>query len=332
MFTLIIGSKVLAAGKETGYESRVFWRLCFTMASKVFSLSRSSFLSSLQRSLTAPHPLKIQQKSFATKQKKDTSSSPAQPKRAPSPFALYVRENFQRRKEENNTIKTPQLLTTLANEWHSVSEGDKQKYRAQSDQLKADYQEKLEEYKSTLPPPLPKRPVSSSYALFIKENFAKTRERNSGLSFPDAQKEMAKEWRELSEEDKDLYRRKFEEMIEEYKQHVIEYESNLKDEGREFMEKVDKEGLKKLRKKKLEFLNYPKRPGGAFVIFLAKQRESFPRGFEESQKDWVKRMSVKWNALSDEEKSVYRDVQEEKLREYRNDDEEWKNKHQQNAA
>lgn len=301
-----------------------------TMASNVFVLPRNSILLPLQRGITAINAssLKIAQNSFATKQKKEASLNFAQPKRAPSPFALYVRENFQRRKEENSSLKTPQLLTTLANEWHSVSDEEKQKYRLQSDQLKAEYQDKLEEYKSTLPPPLPKRPVSSSYALFIKENFAKTKQRNSELTFPDTQREMAKEWRELSEDDKDVYRRKFEDMIEEYKQHVIEYERDLNDEGREFMAKKDKAGLRKLRKKKLEFLNHPKRPGGAFFIFLENERGNFPRGVDESQKDWVKRMGLKWKALSDDEKKVYHDAQEEKIREYRDEVDEWKSKHQ----
>ena len=249
-----------------------------------------------------------------------------QPRRPPSPFALFVRDNFKSAKEENFSLKTPQLLAALANEWHSAPDNEKDEYRARSDELKAEYKVKLENYNSTLPPPLPKRPASSSYTLYIKENFGKFYEQRPNLTFAEIQKEMGKEWRALSEEDREVYRAKLDDMNEEYKQHVVEYERNLTDEGRKFVELKYKEGLKKLRKQKREFLNYPKKPAGAFFIFLEKEKENFTRGPDESHIEWVKHMGLKWKSMNEEEKVVYRDIQVKLQEEYKSEVAEWRSK------
>ncbi|CUM63158.1 uncharacterized protein PRCAT00000725001 [Priceomyces carsonii] len=97
-----------------------------------------------------------------------------------SPYNLFIKENT-----------STKSLKEATNAWNVLSDNEKDYYKELAD----DYNEqKLQIYT-----PKPKAPASG-YAAFVKENYE-----NDGRSFADINKELASEWKSLSNEEKAKY-------------------------------------------------------------------------------------------------------------------------------
>ena len=78
-------------------------------------------------------------KSLSDAEKKpylDAASANKQPKskaKRLSGYALFVKENFESVKARNPTIRSKEVLTSMGNEWRSMSDADKDKYKERAD-------------------------------------------------------------------------------------------------------------------------------------------------------------------------------------------------------
>lgn len=98
------------------------------------------------------------------KAKKD----PNKPKKPPTGYFLWLADNRQRIKEENEGITVTEIAKKAGEAWRGLDDKEREEYTAKSNDLKADYDERMKEYNQNLrdnpapaspsPPPKKKAP------------------------------------------------------------------------------------------------------------------------------------------------------------------------------
>ena len=134
----------------------------------------------------------------------DGHSTPSKPKRSPSAYSQYVKEQFpEMKKNSSGSLTVIQANTILAKQWKSLSEEAKQPYLATALAAKLANPVKGKAAK------VPKKMVG--YRLFVKENFDAVKARNSTLRAAQVVTAMAHEWKAKSQEERNAYNAKAEE-------------------------------------------------------------------------------------------------------------------------
>lgn len=127
---------------------------------------------------------------------------------------------------------------------------------------------------------------------------------------------LGKMWQSLDAADRENF-------VKGYKTDLINYYSNEYTKCRSSLSADDKWKIKKMKieiqkrrnllaqQRNIRKLDKPKKPLSSFFRYMAAQKD---RKLNEPYKDYVKRVTVRWNALSDIEKEKYKTSVEEELK------------------
>ncbi|XP_023226654.1 transcription factor A, mitochondrial-like isoform X2 [Centruroides sculpturatus] len=149
-------------------------------------------------------------------------------------------------------------------------------------------------------PSRPKKPLTS-YMLFIKEKRNEMFGNNSKVSGKDQIKILSEKWRSLSEAEKQMYIKKYQESAIEYtKQHEAYMNSLTKEEHQALEDKLQmrKESQKRL-KSALQKLDKPVGPRSPYNFFIA-ERASMTFGTKANET--LKKIGQEWKDLPEERK------------------------------
>ncbi|XP_023226655.1 transcription factor A, mitochondrial-like isoform X3 [Centruroides sculpturatus] len=161
--------------------------------------------------------------------------------------------------------------------------------------------------------------------LFIKEKRNEMFGNNSKVSGKDQIKILSEKWRSLSEAEKQMYIKKYQESAIEYtKQHEAYMNSLTKEEHQALEDKLQmrKESQKRL-KSALQKLDKPVGPRSPYNFFIA-ERASMTFGTKANET--LKKIGQEWKDLPEERKEIYRRKSEEDKKRYTNEMENWKSK------
>ncbi|KAJ6225242.1 hypothetical protein RDWZM_003787 [Blomia tropicalis] len=183
--------------------------------------------------------------------------------------------------------------------------------------------------KSSLPVP-PKR-SPNVFALFVKNSF-----KDMPADLPVKQKfiRAAEEWRELSENQKEEYKKQMTEGLVQYKKQMADYLDSLSPQELDDFKKQRKEKIKdKTRQRikgQLRKLNYPKRPLSSYIFFLReKLHQEYPDGKYPPVKTpehirFIGIWSQRWRAMNIDERKPFAALAEKDRLRYFEELEKWK--------
>ncbi|BAO40716.1 putative high mobility group protein B3-like protein [Kluyveromyces marxianus] len=143
------------------------------------------------------------------------------PKRPPTAFSYYFKQNVKQICEANN-VKTVDAMKIAGEKWRSFSESEKQKYFDEVKPLLENYQAQLKEFEKNLPP---KRPATS-FGLYLKEVSPDRRAQNPGLNQVEIMKLVSNEWKNMDESLKNKYREQFAEQLAVYNKAVEKFKKS----------------------------------------------------------------------------------------------------------
>lgn len=155
-------------------------------------------------------------------------------------------------------------------------------------------------------PTKPKRPTTP-YFRFMSEVQPSVRAKNPKLKQTELTSMIGKMWKSMDDTKKQKYAKGYKEEIAAYQNEITTYKRNLSEDDvkriREMVVEIKDRKAVVLQRKKTRDLGRPKKPTNSFVRFLNQQTD---RQSKEEYKDYVKRVSVKWNSLSDAEKEKFK--------------------------
>lgn len=152
------------------------------------------------------------------------------------------------------------------------------------------------------------KPPPGIFGLYFNDNSEEFRSKNVYLNQNELIRLMGEEWKELPQADKEAYRTKFTELLDEYKQHMIDFEDNLSDDQRIVQALKDMySDMAKETQSKIP-IEFPRRPTTAFAHFLKAAKESFPKSTSQTTSEWNETMAQKWRDMNEEEKSTFREA------------------------
>jgi hypothetical protein len=162
----------------------------------------------------------------------------------------------------------------------------------------------------------PKKPTGGAYGRFLAENRAKFAEQCKGKPACEVTKIAGARFKELSDVEKAVFQKKFEEAMEKYNEDIKAFtdaggeKKAIKRKGKE-----DEDDSKR-RKKDPEA---PKKPaGGAYGIFLAQNRAAFTEQCKGQRATAVTKLAGdKWKALSEKEKEPFQKEYEKAMDTYK---------------
>ncbi|XP_078349613.1 transcription factor A, mitochondrial-like [Oculina patagonica] len=237
-------------------------------------------------------------------------------KRPPTAYQLYASEHRANFVAQNPDKKPREINRALSDKWKEMSEEEKNPYKKAREF-------KMEIYNAPLKK-LPKKPPTA-FGLFLKENFSKVEaELGPGVGAPAVVSELSKEWKSLSDEEKEEMKQKYERMMEEYREQVSNFGKGLTSEEIAFLKEKRGPQMQKIAKEKRQILGYPKRPLSPYILFVQKHSEELDFG---TPVERIKILGQKWSEMSAEEKEVYIELSRQAREKYHNDVAEWKEKH-----
>ncbi len=142
---------------------------------------------------------------------------PDKPKRPASPFIIFANEKANK----DGRTKSPKNIVAL--EWKSLSIWEKEPYQEKFTEAMKIYKDELSEYNSKYVIDLPK-PPSSANALYIKDVYQTFKDNNPSLSGTDLFSKITKSWSDLSEFEKEKYKKQSEKESENYLKEKLEYQ------------------------------------------------------------------------------------------------------------
>jgi len=148
----------------------------------------------------------------------------------------------------------------------------------------------------------PKRPLTGFFR--FAQSIRKYVEAETGLKGIKVTPMLAQRWRQLSEEEKNVYNSEFKEEMAEWKKQYQAYKET--DSYKEFQ--VEKKA-KKMKAKKPKDKNAPKRPCSSYILFGNDVRDQVrsQMGPEASFGQIGAKISQMWNESADAEKMYYQD-------------------------
>lgn len=136
----------------------------------------------------------------------DGHSTPAKPKRSPTAYIQFFKEQFpELKKNSSGTLNMAEASKTIAQKWKGLSEEDRQPYLATAVAAKLAHPVKSTAAKEKTPTKM------NGYRLFVKENFEAVKARNPTIRTPQVMTAMGHEWKAKAQEEKDAYIAKAEE-------------------------------------------------------------------------------------------------------------------------
>lgn len=163
-------------------------------------------------------------------------------------------------------------------------------------------------------PTKPKKPITPYYR-FANENRPSLTAKHPKLKSYEIDSILGKMWQSLDAADRASY-------VKGYKTDLINYYSNEYTKYRSSLSDVDKRKIREMeieiqkrrnlvaQQRKLRKLGKPKKPLSSFFRYFAAQKD---RKLNEPHKDFVKRVTSRWNDLSDTEKEKYKPSVEEEV-------------------
>ncbi|XP_060045715.1 transcription factor A, mitochondrial [Erinaceus europaeus] len=169
----------------------------------------------------------------------------------------------------------------------------------------------------------PKKPMTS-FLRFSREQLPIFKAQNPGVKIPALIKQIAQQWRELSDEEKKVYEDAYKADWESYKEEMNRLQKNLTPSQIESLEKeVLQKRLKKkaiIKKRELTMLGKPKRPRTAHNIFVS---ERFQEAKDLSVQEKLRSLNESWKNLTNSEKQAYIQLAEDDKVRYYNEMKVW---------
>jgi len=156
-----------------------------------------------------PNPTQIPARRRAVK--KRPAGLPKRPKKPITAYSVFLKEYFQVNKPASG-LEARVMMGTASQDWKNLPAGDKQRYEDLTVDDRLRFTREMTQWrqqKSLLTRP------ASSYALFLKETWQ--RERNSGRNISTMATHVSDLWRQMADEDKNVYKRQYEASVEEFK-------------------------------------------------------------------------------------------------------------------
>ncbi|XP_020892603.1 transcription factor A, mitochondrial-like [Exaiptasia diaphana] len=281
------------------------------------SISRA-LLCSFSRNQLCPSIVlaeKLSKLGFSTSSQQNAEENSSRYKRPIQPYLRFRSEFITKFKKESPDLKLQELNHLISEEWSQLDPEIKAEYRRTYDEEMAEFKAPFEK--------MPRKPAGV-YARFVKENFAKVRDQNPELNTQEVIGKLSEEWKKVSVEEKDRIKKKVMVDVEQYHSDVVAFQGKLTEDEIDFLNHFAKDQMKKLNQERLKLLNFPKKPGGTFIVFVNMEKENFPREEDESMSEWLKRMGRKWRNMSSEEKEMYFSVKKRAMEKYEEDVENWK--------
>ncbi|KAF7490743.1 hypothetical protein SSS_02902 [Sarcoptes scabiei] len=187
----------------------------------------------------------------------------------------------------------------------------------------------LDSNQIVLPEP-PKR-SSNVFALFIKDCFKRL---PADMPVKEKFSIAGKEWRQMSDEDKEPYLKLGSEEFIKYKTAMNEYLKSLSASEMDQYKKNKKNAVKNRNrqriKSKLRELKYPKRNLSSYIFFVrSKLKEKYPDGHYPAVKstehiEFAKKCAENWRKMTAEEREPFEKQSEEDKKRYFEELEQWK--------
>lgn len=237
-------------------------------------------------------------------------------KRPPSAYQLFATENRAHFVEENPDKSPQEIKKALSDKWKEMSEEEKSLYKKQ-------YSLKMEIYNAPLKK-LPKKPPTA-FSLYLKENYSRAAASlGADASAPTVVIELSREWKSLSDEEKEQVKQKCEKMKQDYKEQVGNFGKGLTSQEYAFLREKRGPQMQRIAKEKRQLLGYPKKPPSAYILFIQRHVEEVE---STSPTERIKILGHKWNEMSDEEKEEYVELSRQAREKHQKDVAEWKEKH-----
>ncbi|MEQ2289149.1 hypothetical protein AMECASPLE_030085 [Ameca splendens] len=265
------------------------------------------------------------------------------PKRPAPPKLAFVAENMSRYKKKHPGLTMGQVAKKLAKKYDRLPEEKKMNYVGKYTTELNEYTRRKHDFciDNNLPIPkkssskrralkdggegcskdegLPEKPPPHGRALFLKEQ-SKVVMSSSGSCFL---KDMGQRWKEMSQNEKQMYNTRCETMKRVYETKLIEYLDRLDEEEKQ---RIIKEKRIKLPKKTLnrnvKLLGEPKLPPrSGFIHFFIKHSKDFSGTL--TRKDHMTQVKKHWWKLSAKKKKRYTEAIQEKNRKYQEDLQKW---------
>jgi len=169
---------------------------------------------------------KASAKKAGAKQKVTIKPEDRPPKHPGTPYILWMAEWTRTQLKPENMSAAQDLIRLGAQTWHTVSEYDKQRYKEKSEGLKAEYHQRLQEWRENVNPSVLRElnsrrakkgrrrirglytgcPISGflRYSQEVRQNTPRTQEAHRD-HFSDVAKLAGSQWRAMSETEKAKY-------------------------------------------------------------------------------------------------------------------------------
>ena len=184
---------------------------------------------------------KLIPKESSTKNKKE--KDPAAPKRPKSSYIIFCGAKRDEIKKKNPEMKATEITSKLGEIWQSLNDKQKKKYVDEAGKDKERYEEEMNEYvpsegfeKKGKKKSKAKR-APSGYIIFCQDKREEIKSENPEMKATEITKELGRQWKELSQEEKDEYNQRSKDMNAELKaQSEDEEEKPKKQKGKKKVE------------------------------------------------------------------------------------------------
>jgi len=182
---------------------------------------------------------KLIPKESSTKGKNKKEKDPAAPKRPKSSYIIFCGAKRDEIKKKNPEMKATQITSKLGEMWQSLNDKQKKKYVDEAGKDKERYEEEMNEYvpsegfeKKGKKKSKAKR-APSGYIIFCQDKREEIKSENPEMKTTEITKELGRQWKELSQEEKDEYNQRSKDMNAELKaQSEDEEEKPKKQKGK----------------------------------------------------------------------------------------------------
>jgi len=245
--------------------------------------------------------------------KKDVSpGSPSKPKTA---YMIWCGENRASLKKENPSMSNQDITRLLAEKWKSV---DKSQYESAVSVDKTRFMTEMSVYKSAHESDSDsqsgtKRPAGP-YILYLQQNRKKIAEANPHLKGKELVSFIGASWKQLSEDDQNVYKQKSKKLMENYKQNKMssDDENDAASENSEVDEEKEEKKADEEKKAKKEAKKKEKEEKTKEEEKKEKKEETDDEKKEEEKKEKKKEKKEEEKKETDEEKKARKAKKEEK--------------------
>lgn len=253
---------------------------------------------------------------------------PNAPKRGKSSYIFFCLDKRQSIIDANPEMSAKEIIKELGSVWRDMSEEEKQQYENKSLADKQRYEEEMANY--TPPPEIaskkdsnkPKR-GKSAYIFFCSDRRPYIKEENPQLNTKEITSILGKQWKSLSNDEKQPFLELAEEDKQRYEKEKTEWNSSKEDnvtmnythvkkvsyktENVDNSEKKTKKSKKKSKKKKNKKSKKKKsKKKSGYILYCQEERDVFQEDYPEmNSQEITKMLASSWKKLSKEEQDDY---------------------------